>query len=278
MVHLKKVLSFVFVIALLSSLLAMSSSASSTSWVSVYIDNEQFTGGIEVTDNTTFVGIRKFSTSMYKNAKVTYNSRTKTITVQTDNLYLTATAGANYITANGRYLYTESPIYMKNGVMYAPVLLMARAFDAKISWRNANSAFYITRGSGGILSGSKYYNSDEVYWLAKIISAESQGEPLLGKIAVGNVILNRVNSSEFPNTIYGVIFDRKYGIQFSPVANGTIYKDATWESTVAAKICLEGYSVSNRILYFVNPKVSPNSWISRNRVFFRQIGNHAFYI
>ena len=167
---------------------------------------------------------------------------------------------------------------MKNGVMYAPVLLMARAFDAKISWRNANSAFYITRGSGGILSGSKYYNSDEVYWLAKIISAESQGEPLLGKIAVGNVILNRVNSSEFPNTIYGVIFDRKYGIQFSPVANGTIYKDATWESTVAAKICLEGYSVSNRILYFVNPKVSPNSWISRNRVFFRQIGNHAFYI
>ena len=278
MVHLKKVLSFVFVIALLSSLLAMSSSASSTSWVSVYIGNEQFTGGIEVTDNTTFVGIRKFSTSMYKNAKVTYNSRTKTITVQTDNLYLTATAGANYITANGRYLYTESPIYMKNGVMYAPVLLMARAFDAKISWRNTNSAFYVTRGSGGILSGSKYYNSDEVYWLAKIISAESQGEPLLGKIAVGNVILNRVNSSEFPNTIYGVIFDRKYGIQFSPVANGTIYKDATWESTVAAKICLEGYSVSNRILYFVNPKVSPNSWISRNRVFFRQIGNHAFYI
>lgn len=278
MVHLKKVLSFVFVIALLSSLLAMSSSASSTSWVSVYIDNEQFTGGIEVTDNTTFVGIRKFSISMYKNAKVTYNSTTKTITVQTDNLYLTATAGANYITANGRYLYTESPIYMKNGVMYAPVLLMARAFDAKISWRNTNSAFYVTRGSGGILSGSKYYNSDEVYWLAKIISAESQGEPLLGKIAVGNVILNRVNSSEFPNTIYGVIFDRKYGIQFSPVANGTIYKDATWESTVAAKICLEGYSVSNRILYFVNPKVSPNSWISRNRVFFRQIGNHAFYI
>lgn len=278
MVHLKKLLSFVFAIALLSSLLALSASASSSSWVSVYIDNQQFTGGIEVTDNTTFVGIRKFSTSMYSNAKVTYNSSTKTLTVQTDNLYLTATSGANYITANGRYLYTKSPIYIKNGTMYAPVLLMAKAFNAKISWRNANSSFYITRGSGGILSGSQYYRSDEVYWLAKIISAESQGEPLLGKIAVGNVILNRVRSSEFPNTIYGVIFDRKYGIQFSPIANGTIYNDATWESTVAAKICLEGYSVSNKILYFVNPKVSPNSWISRNEEFFVQIGNHAFYI
>ncbi|MGM9646090.1 MAG: cell wall hydrolase [Eubacteriales bacterium] len=274
----KKVLSFVFVIALLTSLFAIPASASSTSWVSVYINNQEFTGGIDVKDNTTFVGIRKFSTSMDKNANVTYNSSTKTLTVQTDNLYLTATAGTNYIVANGRYLYTESPIYLKNGVMYAPVLLMARAFDAKISWRDSNSSFYVTRGSGGILSGSKYYDSDEVYWLAKIISAESQGEPLLGKIAVGNVILNRVNSSEFPNTIYGVIFDRKYGTQFSPVANGTIYNDATWESTVAAKICLEGYSVSNKILYFVNPKFSPNSWISRNRVFFRQIGNHAFYI
>lgn len=278
MVHLKKVLSFVFVIALLSSLLAVSASASSASWVSVYINNQEFAGGIDVKDNTTFVGVRKFSTSMDKNAKVTYNSSTKTLTVQTVNLYLTATAGTNYIVANGRYLYTESPIYLKNGVMYAPVLLMARAFDAKISWRDSNSSFYVTRGSGGILSGSKYYDSDEVYWLAKIISAESQGEPLLGKIAVGNVILNRVNSAEFPNTIYGVIFDRKYGTQFSPVANGTIYNDATWESTVAAKICLEGYSISNKILYFVNPKFSPNSWISRNRVFFRQIGNHAFYI
>ena len=56
----KKLLSFVFAIALLSSLLALSASASSSSWVSVYIDNQQFTGGIEVTDNTTFVGIRKF--------------------------------------------------------------------------------------------------------------------------------------------------------------------------------------------------------------------------
>ncbi len=278
MVYVKKVLSFVFVIALLTSLFAIPASASSTSWVSVYINNQEFTGGIDVKDNTTFVGIRKFSTSMDKNAKVTYNNSTKTLTVQTDNLYLTATAGTNYIVANGRYLYTESPIYLKNGVMYAPVLLMARAFDAKISWRDSNSSFYVTRGSGGILSGSRYYDSDEVYWLAKIISAESQGEPLLGKIAVGNVILNRVNSAEFPNTIYGVIFDRKYGTQFSPVANGTIYNDATWESTVAAKICLEGYSVSNKILYFVNPKFSPNSWISRNRVFFRQIGNHAFYI
>ena len=98
-----------------------------------------------------------------------------------------------------------------------------------------------------------------------------------GKIAVGNVILNRVRSKDYPNTIYGVIFDRRYGVQFSPVSNGTIYNTPSNESIIAAKICLEGYSVSTEILYFVNPKVAPNSWASKNRPYFDTIGNHAFY-
>ena len=51
------------------------------------------------------------------------------ITVKTDKLTLTAKDGASYIVANGRYLFTNTPIYMKNGRMYAPVLLMAKAFD-----------------------------------------------------------------------------------------------------------------------------------------------------
>ncbi|MBQ3589110.1 MAG: cell wall hydrolase [Clostridia bacterium] len=167
---------------------------------------------------------------------------------------------------------------MINGRMYAPVMLLAKAFDAKISWSDYSSSFNIVRGSGGILSGDSFYRADEVYWLSKIISAEARGEIMSGKVAVGNVILNRVRSYSFPNTIYSVIFDRKNGVQFSPVANGTIYNNATADSVIAAKICLEGYSISNGILYFVNPSVAPNSWASRNRPFYAKIGNHAFYL
>jgi N-acetylmuramoyl-L-alanine amidase len=98
-----------------------------------------------------------------------------------------------------------------------------------------------------------------------------------GKLAVGNVILNRVRSSAYPNTIYGVIFDRKYGTQFSPVANGTIYNTPTADSIIAAKMCLEGYSLSSDILYFVNPKKAPNSWIAQNRTYAFTVGNHAFF-
>ena len=275
----KKVLSFTLLVLLLASCLSLTAFAQGTarSSVGVYIDNQRFWGGVTVKDSTTFVAIRKFSTSMYPNASVKYDYSTRTLTVTTDKLTLSAKDDQNYIVANGRYLYTESPIYMKSGVMYAPVLLMAKAFDAKISWKDQTSSFYLTRGSGGIVSGEQFYRSDEVYWLSRIIYAESGAEPLKGKIAVGNVIQNRVRHSYFPNTIYGVIFDKKNGVQFSPTANGTIYKTPNSQSVIAAKICLEGYSINRDILYFVNASVVPNSWVVKNRPLYAKIGNHSFY-
>ena len=93
----------------------------------------------------------------------------------------------------------------------------------------------IIDGGGVCESGDTYYWDGAVMWLSRIIYAEANTEPLLGKIAVGNVIMNRVNSSEFPDTIYSVIFDKNYGIQFTPVANGSIYNDANAECERAAR-------------------------------------------
>lgn len=120
-------------------------------------------------------------------------------------------------------------------------------------------------------------DSDAVYWLSRIISAESQGEPLEGKIAVGNVVLNRVKSSEFPNTIYGVIFDDRWGGQFEPVRNGTIYQTPTEESVEAAKLCLAGTNVVGDSLYFLAPALAQNFWIVENREYVTTIGCHEFY-
>lgn len=252
-------------------------SAGASSSVNIDIDGSAFIGEKQIRNQTTYVGIRSFSRAMYPSASVTYNSETKTLNVKTSSLVMTCTDGQNYITANGRYIYYPQPIFMKNGTMYAPIMQLYRAFGAGIRWSDSFGGFKVTRGSGGILSGSSYYKSGEVYWLSRIISAEAKGESLLGKIAVGNVILNRVRSKDFPNTIYGVIFDRKFGVQFTPTSNGEIYKTPTEESIIAAKICLEGYTVNQYILYFVNPGISPNSWMSRNREYFGKIGNHAFY-
>ena len=245
--------------------------------VNVTIDGAPFSGSVQVKNNTTYVGIRKFATDLDPLASVTYNADTRTLTARTGALTLTCTDGSNYIVSNGRYLYYDQPIFMKNGTMYAPIMQLYRAFGAGIRWSDSLHGFAVTRGSGGITSGSSYYRSDEVLWLSRIISAEAKGEPLRGKIAVGNVILNRVANRAFPNTIYGVIFDKKNGVQFTPAANGTVYATPTEESIIAAKICLEGYTVSTGILYFVNPEKAPNSWASKKRPYFGKIGNHAFY-
>ncbi|MTI81303.1 MAG: cell wall hydrolase [Firmicutes bacterium] len=120
--------------------------------------------------------------------------------------------------------------------------------------------------------------SDEVYWLARIIHAEAEAEPYLGKAAVGNVILNRVKVSKFPNTIYGVIFDVQDGYtQFSPVLDGRIHNSPSSESIKAAKDVLDGYQPVGSALYFLNPKKSENFWIPANRNYMTTIGKHDFY-
>ena len=162
--------------------------------------------------------------------------------------------------------------------MYVPILPMTKALNSRVVWRDDMNAFYVSNGDTRLLkNASQVYRDDEVYWLARIISAEARGESMEGKMAVGNVVLNRVRSSAYPNTIYGVIFDRRYGTQFSPIDNGTIYQTPTAESIIAAKMCLEGYTLSDSILYFVNPKVAPHSWASKNRPYAFTIGNHAFF-
>lgn len=119
---------------------------------------------------------------------------------------------------------------------------------------------------------------DDIFWLGRIIHAEAAGEPYIGKVAVGNVVMNRVNSNQFPNTIYGVIFEYFQGIpQFSPVQDGTIYNNPSSESLKAAEEAYFGSKPVGDALYFFNPKKAAGTWIVKNRQYITTIGNHAFY-
>ena len=82
---------------------------------------------------------------------------------------------------------------------------------------------------------------------------------------------------DYPNTIWGVIFDTKHGVQFSPIVNGSVYKTPAYNSVIAAKICLEGISVSPDALFFMEPTKSTSSWIYNNRPYAFTVGNHYFF-
>lgn len=128
-------------------------------------------------------------------------------------------------------------------------------------------------------SSSRNYTQDDLFWLARIIEAEAGAEPYSGKVAVGNVILNRVDSKEFPNTIYGVIFDYHENIpQFSPVAEGTVYNNPSQESIQAARDALNGARPVGNSTYFFNPDKAAGTWIVKNKTYLTKIGGHSFYM
>ena len=228
-----------------------------------------------VYNSTTYVSLRSISLLLSPGAQVTWENNQAV--VRTSKLTVTARPGSLYIDANGRKLYAADGVKLANGTTMVPVRVIAKAVGASVSWNASTQKAVVTSGTGTITSGDNFYNSDAVYWLSRIINAESSGEPLKGKIAVGNVIMNRVTSPDFPNSIYGVIFDKTGGTQFTPVANGTIYNMPSADSILAAKLCLDGASVAGSSLFFLNPVTATSSWIAKNRAYVATIGNHVFY-
>ncbi|MBR6653880.1 MAG: cell wall hydrolase [Oscillospiraceae bacterium] len=246
--------------------------------VSVYVDGEPLWGAY-IANNTTMVPLRRFCKSISSDCAVSWSSKTRTAYVSADGLSITARCGEEYIVANERYIYVGKNSFISDsGVFMLPVRALAKAFGASVHWNNSSRSTTVTSGNGIIESGAEFYDADAVYWLARIISAEAQGESLRGQIAVGNVVMNRVASPDYPNTIYKVIFDRRGGVQFTPVANGTIYDKPADVSIIAAKLVLDGADVAGDCMYFLNEEISTSFWITENCSYVMTIGNHSFYV
>lgn len=121
-------------------------------------------------------------------------------------------------------------------------------------------------------SGSN--SSSDVQLIARAINGEARGEPYEGQVAVGAVIMNRVKSSKFPNTISGVIYQQG---AFTAVPDGQINVEIAKESTVvkAAQDAINGWDPTGGALYYFNPNTATSSWIwSRPQI--KTIGNHIF--
>jgi len=126
-----------------------------------------------------------------------------------------------------------------------------------------------------VLAESSPKNSispDEFYLLAKIIHAEARGEPFIGKIAVGAVVINRVKSKDFPNTISEVIYQP---LAFTAISDGQFKLEPDLEATKAALSAIKGLDPSNGALFYYNPLKTTSPWIY-NRPVVNQIGNHIF--
>ncbi len=184
---------------------------------------------------------------------------------------LAVPTGRGYVTADGARFDLAAASQIRDGRTYVPLRSLANLLGVEVSFVDWSVPVALSTGQ------APAYSDEDLYWLSRIISAESQGESLAGQIAVGNVVLNRVSSGKFPDTIKGVIFDRKDAVQFEPVSNGSIYNEPTPQSILAARLVLNGTSVVEDCMYFFNPSLSQGTWIRQNCAYYTTIGCHRFY-
>jgi N-acetylmuramoyl-L-alanine amidase len=122
------------------------------------------------------------------------------------------------------------------------------------------------------------YTKDDLYWLSKIVHAEAPDDTNEGQQAVANVVINRVNSSEYPDSIYKVIWQKTGKLhQFSPCDDGGIKREPSEKAIKNAKVILEGKRVLPKdVLYFYMPtRGNRGDWI-RSRKVYKKIGVHRF--
>ena len=121
-------------------------------------------------------------------------------------------------------------------------------------------------------SSSSSNNSSNVNLLARVVYGEARGEPYTGQVAVAAVVLNRVKSSKFPNTISGVVYQSG---AFDAVADGQINMTPDTTAKKAAQDALNGWDPSYGAIYYFNPATATNKWIW-SRSLIKTIGKHRF--
>lgn len=190
-----------------------------------------------------------------------------------------AEAGQGWIESRGRCIpcsLTSLDVVAEEfgGVLCVPVRALAAAAGMEVTAADKTVSFF---GVPTYPSAEDVYAEEDLYWLSRIISAEARGESFLGQAAVGSVVMNRTRNRKFPDTVKDVIFDKQFGVQFSPAYSGSINREPNESCVRAAKLTLEGFSVSDTVLFFFNASLSPGTWITANRTYTMTIGGHTFY-
>jgi len=276
------------------TLLFLCSISLATSGIKIKVNNKIISSDVTpfIKSGTTYVPVRFVADALVVDS-VSWNSDTKSVTIKNSNSTILLFVNKNYAYVNNEYKSLENNALISNDRVFVPIRFVSEILGANVSWNEDSQTVLISTKSApnsitssdkkpplnsSASSNSTTQSNDAVYWLSRIIEAEARGEPFKGKVAVGEVILNRVKSSEFPNTIWTVIFDKEFGIQFEPVANGTIFNTPSEESIKAAKTALNGSNYVSNCLYFLNPAIASSNWIVKNREYYTTIANHDFYV
>lgn len=247
--------------------------------------------------------VKYFFENVLASAKVYWANNGSNVTGTTacgESLTLLAQPGSQNMYVNGQSVFVPNGIKIKNGYTMAPIVQLAAVFaGSSVSYDGALNAYVVTTGAYLAGTGSQsaaagsvqpvaagqpaavaanswqssgYYDPQALDLIARVINAEAGNMSMEGKVSVGNVIMNRVASSEFPNTVYEVLYQRN---QFTVVNYPSFQRTPSAESVAAAKLAMDGVNyVPGAMFYNVT---GLRTWASRNRPFLMSFGGHDFY-
>lgn len=249
--------------------------------VRVYVDG-LLSGRAYSRDGCIYLPFEALCAFFEKDLSVLRDEQAQTLTLSFPGFTAETAFGADYMLANGRYLYTPVHYALIRDRVYLPIDTVKTLLGLDVTVSDDGGLVSIDGGSLSVISGGENYYAktfpySDVFWLPRIIQAEANDQCLAGKIGIGNVVFNRVADADFPNTVFEVIFDTKYCIQFEPVANGSVYNDPGEESVIAAYLALEGYNTAGDAEYFVDPERGSDSWFRRDLDVVCTIGDHTFF-
>jgi N-acetylmuramoyl-L-alanine amidase len=297
----KKIFSLVFIMALVSpKVYATETVIDSISIVSdfdvnivinentIYLEDEPLLIGKQV-----YVPIRFLAEALGAD-EIAWEPSTQSVVIQLEALNITISNEEDKVLIDDFVWDMDDPLITYNNRVYVPIRMFSQLLGADdITWEDDTSTVNIEKEGIEIpeqlvmkpeedqtedqMKKAVSYTEDDLYWLSRIIHAEAHNEPYEGKLAVGNVVINRVNSHLFPSNIKAVIFDKEHGVQFTPTVSGSIYNTPNEECIRAAKEALEGNPNIGNALYFV-PVNSTGSWVAKNRTYYKTIAGHAFYL
>lgn len=269
----KRTLLILLLTAILMTALTPAASAASGRTVSAAVNGRTVTAEALLRQGVTYVPIRSLLNAL-GSWDIQWERGTRSAVASGSGHCAVAVTGSRSLYLNGKRLQSPHELFVSGGATYVPLRLLAEGLGLSVRWNSQRQRAEVSgtlhpRSGGG----------EELYWLSRIISAESRAESLAGQIAVGNVVLNRRDAAPFPDTVKDVIFETSHGyVQFEPVRNGTVYDAPTALSVTAAVMALAGYNTAGKSLYFFAPALSSGAWIRSARTYYTTIGCHRFYL
>lgn len=242
-----------------------------------------------------YCAVKFFFESVLPSPKVYWANKGSNVSGTTaygESLAFFAQPGTQSMQVNGQNIYVPNGIRMYDGYTMAPIEQLAAVFQGSVcSYDWGVNLYQVTTGAylsvtayqqpaaayqqpaaATAYQPAGYYDPQTLDLIARIINSEAGSMSLEGKVSVGNVIMNRVNSPEFPNTVYGVIYQPN---QFTVVNTGRFYATPSAQSIAAAKMVLDGVNyVPGAVFYNVS---GLNTWASRNRPYLMTFAGHDFY-